>query len=122
MSHWQLVDYRSPFGSVGVSIATDSTNAPLPMHYWNGTAWIGMTGTIYPQADTTETVACGVCKTSVQMHPEGDLPNDWRETALPCSMFFACGACIASYGTWSALRRNAEDIHRERGGCAGCKA
>lgn len=79
-----------------------------------------MTGNMFPQPTTREQLVCAVCGASVSIHPEADAPEGWREYALPCGMLAFCPLCQRSWGGISVLKRNAEDIHRDRGGCVGC--
>jgi hypothetical protein len=82
-----------------------------------------MTGTKWPTTETEERLACVRCTKEVTYRVANDIPGDRLLVMLPCGAVYVCAACIAEHGgSRGACRRNAEDWHRERRGCPGCKA
>ena len=82
-----------------------------------------MSGAGWPTVETKETLACTRCPATLEIGPEAEAPTEWAALTLACSTVYVCGGCIAEHGgSRRAVLRNAEDWHREKGGCVGCKA
>ena len=81
-----------------------------------------MTGTVWRPGEVRQTLPCVRCAATVELAVEEELPEAWVQLVLACSTVYVCPVCIAEHGgSRRACLRNAEDWHRDRGGCASCR-